>query len=132
MAITDPIANFLTVVRNGQQAKHETVTTPASNITIHIAEILKAEKFIRDVKVMEDGNKRTMKVYLRYFKNGKPVIRSIQRISKPGLRRYVDWQSTPRVLNGLGIAIISTSQGVLTDRAARENHLGGEVLCQVT
>ncbi len=131
MSLTDPIANYLTVIRNGVRAKHEKVTTPASNLTIRISEILKKEKFINDFRVIEDGAKRFIRIHLRYLKNGKPAICSIQRVSRPGLRKYVDSGSVPKVLKGLGIAIISTSDGILTDKVARESHVGGEVLCKV-
>lgn len=129
--MTDPISNFLTIIRNGARVRHESVTTPASNLAIRISEILKEEKFIKDFRVIEDGSKRFIRIQLRYLGNGKSAIRSIRRASKPGLREYVDSQSIPKVLNGLGIAIISTSEGVLTDKTARENHVGGEVICKV-
>jgi small subunit ribosomal protein S8 len=131
MAITDPIANFLTVVRNASQAKHEYVTAPASKVTQKIARILKEEQFIRDFRVMEEEGKSSLRLSLRYLRSGKPAIRSLVRISKPGLRCYVDADSIPRVLRGLGVAIVSTSQGIMTDKMARKSRLGGEVLCKV-
>ena len=131
MSLTDSVSNFLTIVRNGARAKHEKVTSPASNLTIRISEILKEEKFISDFRVIEDGGKRFLRVHLRYLKNGRPAIRLLQRVSKPGLRKYVDSDSIPKVLNGLGIAILSTSEGILTDKVARESHVGGEVICKV-
>ena len=131
MPITDPIANFLTVVRNASQAKHENVTAPASNVTLQIAEILKEERFIRDFRVLEEEGRRSVRLSLRYLKNGRPAIKSLVRVSKPGLRRYVGADSIPRVLRGLGVAIVSTSKGIMTDKTARQSRLGGEVLCQV-
>jgi small subunit ribosomal protein S8 len=131
MSMTDPVANFLTIIRNGARAKHEVVTAPASNLNIRIAEILKQEKFIKDLRVIDDEGKRFIRIYLRYLRDGKSAIKSITRASKPGLRYYVDSDSIPKVLNGLGVAILSTSEGVFTDKTARENHVGGEVLCKV-
>ena len=132
MAHTDPVAMFLTSVRNALRARKEKVNAHASNLNMQLAEILKAEKFIRDFKMMEDDDgKRSIRIHLKYLKNGKPAIRSIRRVSKPGLRRYTSADSIPKVLNGLGVAILSTSEGVLTDKTARENHVGGEILCTV-
>ena len=131
MSLVDPIANFLTVIRNASRVNHKTVNTPASNTTIHITEILKKEKFIKEFRVVEEENKRFLRIHLRYFRDGRSAIRGLDRVSKPGLRRYVDADNVPRVLNGLGIAILSTSQGVMSDRSARKNRVGGEVLCKV-
>jgi len=131
MAVTDPIANFLTVVRNASQAKHESVTSRTSNTIVRIAEILKEERFIKNYRVIEEDGKQFLRLSLRYLKGGRPAIRSLARVSKPGLRHYVDADSIPQVLRGFGIAILSTSKGVMTDRAARKSRLGGEILCKV-
>ena|SRR5258706_9318995 len=131
MSVTDPIANFLTVVRNAARAKHEHVTSPSSNTIVRIAEILKEERFIHDFRVIDEKGKKTVRLSLRYLSGDRPAIRSLVRVSKPGLRNYVDADSIPQVLRGLGVAILSTSQGLLTDRAARKNRIGGEVLCKV-
>lgn len=129
MSMQDPIADMLTRIRNGQQAAKQTVTMPASKLKLSIAEVLKSEGFIDDVKV-EEGAKPTLTVALRYY-NGRPVIEHLQRVSRPGLRIYKKVDDLPKVIDGLGIAIISTSAGVMTDRAARKAGRGGEVLCTV-
>jgi small subunit ribosomal protein S8 len=131
MSVTDPIADFLTVVRNAYRGKHEEVTARASNIIIKIAEILKEERYIKDFRLIDEEGKRSLRIHLRYLKNGRPAVRSISRASTPGLRRYVGAENLPRVLNGLGTAIISTSQGVMTEKSAWKNRVGGEVLCKV-
>lgn len=130
MVMTDPIADMLTRIRNAQQARHESVEIPASKMKLQIAEILKEEGFIANYVVSGDV-KKTMTVTLKYTANNTKVISGIKRISKPGLRVYTDGDSVPRVLNGLGIAIISTSQGVMTDKNARAKHIGGEVVAYV-
>ena len=130
MMMTDPIADMLTRIRNGLQARHETVEIPASKEKEAIAKILKSEGFITDYKV-EGDEKKVMTVNLKYGPNKEKVITGLKRISKPGLRVYAQVENLPRVLNGLGIAIISTSQGLMTDREARAKHCGGEVIAYV-
>ena len=130
MVMTDPIADMLTRIRNAQQARHESVEIPASKMKLQIAEILKEEGFIANYTVSGDV-KKTITVTLKYTANNGKVISGIKRISKPGLRVYTNGDSVPRVLNGLGIAIISTSQGVMTDKNARAKHIGGEVVAYV-
>ncbi len=130
-ATTDPIADFLTQIRNSMRANKPTVTAPGSKITVRIAEILKNEGFIENFKVMEEGPKKFIRLHLKYFKAKKPAIQSVIRISKPGLRRYVNCEEIPRVLGGLGVAIVSTSKGVMTDRQARAAKVGGELICKV-
>ncbi|MFK3587483.1 MULTISPECIES: 30S ribosomal protein S8 [Lactobacillus] len=131
MVLTDPIADFLTRIRNANMAKHDSVEIPASNIKKSLAEILKQEGFIKDYEVTEDGKQGVIKVFLKYGPNGERVISGLKRISKPGLRNYVSADNLPKVLNGLGIAIVSTSAGILTDKEAREKHIGGEVIAYV-
>ena len=128
--MTDPIADMLTRVRNALQARHESVEIPASKEKIEIAKILKSEGFITDYKV-EGDVKKVLTVTLKYGANNEKIISGLKRISKPGLRVYAKVDSIPRVLNGLGIAIISTSHGLMTDREARAKHVGGEVLAYV-
>lgn len=128
MVMTDPIADFLTRIRNANMAKHESVEAPASKIKRDIAEILKNEGFIRDVEYIDDDKQGVIRVFLKYGKNNERVISGIRRISKPGLRSYVKADAVPKVLNGLGIAIISTSEGVVTDKVARAKKIGGEVM----
>lgn len=130
MIMTDPIADMLTRIRNGLQARHETVEIPANKEKLAIAEILKNEGFITDFAI-EGDVKKTITVTLKYGANGEKVISGLKRISKPGLRVYAKVDSIPRVLNGLGIAIISTSEGLMTDKEARAKHVGGEVLAYV-
>ncbi len=130
MIMTDPIADMLTRIRNGLQARHETVAMPANKEKEAIAKILKNEGFITDYSVSSDV-KKTMTITLKYGPNGEKVISGLKRISKPGLRAYAKVDAIPRVLNGLGIAIISTSEGVMTDKEARAKHVGGEVLAYV-
>ncbi|KRM94979.1 30S ribosomal protein S8 [Liquorilactobacillus aquaticus DSM 21051] len=131
MVMTDPIADFLTRVRNANLAKHESLEVPASKIKHDIAEILKNEGFVRDVEYIDDDKQGIIRVFLKYGKDSERVISGIKRISKPGLRSYVKADAVPKVLNGLGIAIISTSEGVMTDKEARAKNVGGEVLAYV-
>ena len=131
MVLTDPIADFLTRIRNANMAKHDSVEIPASNIKKSLAEILKQEGFIRDYEVTEDSKQGVIKITLKYGPNGERVISGLKRISKPGLRNYVSADNLPKVLNGLGIAIVSTSAGILTDKEAREKKVGGEVITYV-
>ena len=128
MAMTDPIADFLTRIRNANMVKHESVEVPASKMKKNIAEILKNEGFVRDVEYIEDDKQGIIRVFLKYGKNNERVISGIRRISKPGLRSYVKADEVPKVLNGLGIAIVSTSEGVMTDKDARAKKIGGEVV----
>ena len=131
MVLTDPIADFLTRIRNANMAKHDSVEIPASNIKKSLTEILKQEGFIRDYEVTEDGKQGVIKITMKYGPNGERVISGLKRISKPGLRNYVSADNLPKVLNGLGIAIVSTSAGILTDKEAREKNVGGEVIAYV-
>ena len=127
MVVNDPIADMLTRIRNAQIAKHESVTLPASNTKKAIAKILLAEGYIKNVEFIDDGLQGIIRITLKY--NGKEkVISGLRRVSKPGLRVYVGADELPRVLRGLGVAIVSTSKGVMTDKAARAAHVGGEVL----
>ena len=128
---TDPIADMLTRIRNGLMARHDFTDMPASKIKMSLAGTLKKEGFIRDYEERQDGVRRTIRVHLAYTDKREPTITGIQRISKPGLRVYVQKRSAPRVYGGLGIAIISTSQGLLTGGEARKRGLGGEVICHV-
>ena len=130
MNMTDPIADMLTRIRNALQQKHETVSMPASKEKKAIAKILKDEGFITDYSI-EGDVKKTMTITLRYTDEGKKIISGLRRISKPGLRVYAKVDELPRVLNGLGVAIISTSNGMMTDRDARKNHVGGEVIAYI-
>ena len=131
MVMTDPIADYLTRIRNANMAKHDSVKIPASNIKKSISEILKREGFIRDYEVADDNKQGVIKVFLKYGPNGERVISGLKRISKPGLRNYVSAEDLPKVLNGLGIAIVSTSAGVITDKEARQKNVGGEVIAYV-
>ena len=131
MVLTDPIADFLTRIRNANMAKHDSVEIPASNIKKSISEILKREGFIRDYEVADDNKQGVIKVFLKYGPNGERVISGLKRISKPGLRNYVSAEDLPKVLNGLGIAIVSTSAGVITDKEARQKNVGGEVIAYI-
>ena len=130
-APTDPIADFLTQIRNASRAGKANLTLPGSALTLKIAGILKQEGFIENFKLVEEGVKRLIRIHLKYVKGKQPVIQSVVRISKPGLRQYVNCQEIPRVLGGLGVAILSTSKGVMTDREARVQKVGGELLCKV-
>ncbi len=129
--MTDPIADMLTRIRNGNDAKHESVDIPASNIKKQLAQILVDEGYIKGYDVIEDGKQGIIRVDLKFGLNKEKVISGIKRISKPGLRVYVKTDEVPRVLGGLGIAILSTSNGVMTDKNARQQGVGGEVLCYV-
>ena len=130
MHITDPIADMLTRIRNANNARHDTVDVPASNMKKSIAQILLDEGYIKSFQVIDDGVQGTIHIVLKY--NGKEkVITGLRRVSKPGLRVYVGANELPRVLRGLGVAIVSTSKGVMTDKAARSAHVGGEVLAFV-
>ena len=129
--ITDPIADMLTRIRNALVARHDFTDVPASKLKMALAEVLKKEGYIRDYELKSQGSKRTIRIQLAYADDGEPVIGGLQRISKPGLRVYAQRREVPRVYGGLGVAILSTPEGVLTGRDARRRGLGGEVLCYV-
>ena len=131
MQITDPIADLLTRIRNASSAKHDSVEIPASNMKKAICQILLDEGYIKDFKVVNDGKQGVITVKLRYLEGKKPVITGLRRVSKPGLRRYSNVEDMPKVIKGLGVAIVSTSKGVMTDRQARKENVGGEVLAFV-
>ncbi len=131
MVMTDPIADMLTRIRNGNNAKHETVDIPASNMKKSIANILLEEGFIKGFDVIEDAKQGILRVQLKYGKDNEKIISGLKRISKPGLRVYVKSDEIPRVLGGLGIAILSTSKGIITDKEARKDGVGGEVICYI-
>lgn len=131
MVMSDPIADMLTRIRNANTVRHETVEIPASNIKKEIAEILKKEGFIRDAEYIGDNKQGIIRVFLKYGPNNERVISGLKRISKPGLRVYTKSTEVPRVLGGLGIAIISTSKGIMSDKDARQSKAGGEVICYV-
>ena len=131
MQITDPVADMLTRIRNANSAKHDQVDVPASNMKKAIAEILLAEGYIKNYQIIDDGTQGVIRITLKYNAGKDKVIQGLRRVSKPGLRVYAGADELPRVLKGLGIAIISTSKGVMTDKKAREAHVGGEVLAFV-
>ena len=131
MQITDPVADMLTRIRNANTAKHESVDVPASNLKKAIAQILLDEGYIKSFEVVEDGTQGIIRIQLKYLAGKEKVISGLRRVSKPGLRVYAGADELPRVLKGLGIAIISTSKGVMTDKKVRANHVGGEVLAFV-
>ena len=133
MSMTDPIADMLSRIRNGIQAHHERIDLPASKLKVEIARILKSEGFISNFKLVEasDGKQGSLRIFLKYSEDGEPVIHGIERISRPGRRVYRNKQEIPRVLGGLGLAIVSTSKGVLSGADAVKSGVGGEVLCQV-
>ncbi len=131
MIMTDPIADMLTRVRNASSVKHESVEVPASNMKKEIANILLEEGFVKGFDVIEDGKQGIIRIQLKYGENNEKIITGIKRISKPGLRVYANRDDIPRVLGGLGIAIISTSKGVVTDKVAKRNGVGGEVIAYV-
>lgn len=131
MAMTDPIADLLTRIRNGNMVMHETVEVPSSKIKLSISEILRDEGYIKDFEYIEDGKQGIIRIYLKYGPNKQKVITGLKRISKPGLRVYVKKDEIPKVLGGLGTAVISTSRGLMTDKKARTAKLGGEVVCYI-
>lgn len=130
MPVSDPIADFLTRIRNAVHAKKKFVDIPSSKMKVSMAEILKESKFIRDFNVIEDNKQNVLRVHLQYI-DGVPSISGMKKISKPGLRRYVDSDNIPRVLNGLGLAILSTPKGLLSDKQAKQATVGGEVICHI-
>lgn len=131
MVMTDPIADLLTRIRNANQMKHAVVEIPASKLKVEILNVLKNEGYITDYTVVNSGIQGTIKVTLKYLANSERALRGLKRISKPGLRVYAKTDEMPRVLNGLGIAVVSTSQGIMTDREARKLQVGGEVLAYI-
>ena len=131
MQITDPVADMLTRIRNASSAKHETVDVPASNLKKAIAQILLDEGYIKSFELVDNGNQGVIRITLKYLAKKAPVLSGLRRVSKPGLRVYAGADEMPHVLKGLGIAIVSTSKGVMTDKKARELHIGGEVLAFV-
>jgi small subunit ribosomal protein S8 len=128
--VTDPIADMLTRVRNAAHARHRRVDMPVSKLKVEVARLLKENHYIHDYKLLEDEKHGVLRLYLKYYQE-KPVIRELRRVSKPGLRKYVSVQEIPRVRNGLGLAILSTSRGVMSGSQARENKVGGELLAIV-
>ena len=131
MVMTDPIADMLTRIRNANQKKHESVLIPASKIKLEILNVIAKEGYIGAIEFVEDGKQGAIKVALKYTDKKERVIKGITRISKPGLRVYAKASEMPKVLNGLGVAVVSTSAGVMTDREARQQHLGGEVIAYI-
>lgn len=131
MSMTDPIADMLTRIRNACSAKHSKVDVPASKLKREVARVLAESRFIDNFAFIEDGKQGILRLYLRYDPHDNSIIRGLERVSKPGLRQYAGKADVPRVLRGLGIAIISTSRGVMTDKEARINGVGGEILCSV-
>ncbi|HEX9160690.1 MAG TPA: 30S ribosomal protein S8 [Thermoanaerobaculia bacterium] len=131
MSMTDPIADMLTRIRNGIQSHHDRIELPSSKLKVEIARILKSEGFISNYKLLEDKVQPNLRIYLKYSEDGEPVIHGIERVSRPGRRVYRNKLEIPRVLGGLGLAIVSTSKGVLSGAEAVKNGVGGEVLCQV-
>lgn len=129
--MTDPIADFLTRIRNAQQAGHRRVDIPASKLKRAITKIMLDKGYIQNFLDIDDGKQGLIRVFLKYDHYGQPVIKKISRVSKPGLRKYSKSAEVPRVLNGLGIAVVTTSQGVMTDKEARKLNVGGEVLCYI-
>ena len=131
MQITDPIADLLTRIRNANTVNHETVDCPSSKMKAAIVEILANEGYIKGYQIIEDGKQNVIRMTLKYSPSGERVISGLKRVSKPGLRYYASADEMPRVLKGLGTAIVSTSKGIMTDKEARKEHIGGEVLCFV-
>ncbi|RII25875.1 MAG: 30S ribosomal protein S8 [Geobacter sp.] len=131
MSMTDPIADMLTRIRNASMAKLQKVDIPSSNLKVSLANVLRTEGFIKNYKVIADQKQGVLRVYLKYIDEKDSVINEIKRVSKPGGRRYVKGDEIPSIKNGMGIAILSTSKGILTDKAAREAGVGGELICTV-
>jgi len=131
VGMTDPVSDYLTRIRNGQQAKHKFVDVPASRVKAELSKILLGAGFIEGIKFIDDNKQGFLRVYLKYTKENEAVIHGLKRISKPSLRRYVPAKKIPRVLGGYGVAILSTSQGILPDWECRKRDIGGEVMCEV-
>ena len=130
MTMTDPVADMLTRIRNACSAGHRRVDVPASKLKVELARLLRDNHYVTDFKVLEDGGRGSLRLYLKYH-NEVPVIRELRKVSTPGLRRYVKSREIPRVKNGLGMAIVSTPKGLMSDREARDAKVGGEVICEV-
>jgi len=131
MSMTDPVADMLTRIRNACLARHRRVDMPVSKLKLEIARLLRDNHYIQDFQVLDDGRHGLLRLYLKYFEGDQPVIRELRRVSTPGLRRYVGARQIPRVKNGLGMAIVSTPKGIMSDRDARTAHMGGELLALV-
>ena len=131
MSMTDPVADMLTRIRNACAAKHRRVDMPVSKLKLEIARLLRDNHYIQEFQTLDDGRHGLLRLYLRYHNGDQPVIRELQRVSTPGLRRYVGAREIPRVKNGLGMAIVSTPKGLMTDRDARSAHMGGELLALI-
>lgn len=131
MSMTDPIADMLTRIRNGLKASHEVVDIPSSKMKINIAKVIKSEGYVKNFKIISDGRHRFIRIFLKYDEHGVPIISGLKRISKPSCRVYTKYDKIPKVLDGFGISIISTSKGLLTDNQARKIAVGGEILCSV-
>jgi small subunit ribosomal protein S8 len=130
MSMSDPLADFLTRIRNAGMVRYETVDIPMSNLKVGVAKVLREEGYIKDYQIIEDNKQGILRIELKYGPNDELVISGIRRVSKPGLRQYVKADDIPKVLSGLGISIISTSKGIITDREARRLRIGGEILCE--
>ena len=131
MSMTAPLADMLTRIRNACKARHEKAEMPSSNQKVGIAKILKDEGYLKNFRVIDDGKQGVLRIYLKYDEKNKPIIQGIKRLSRPGIRRYVRTDGIPPVYDGLGVAILSTSKGIMTDREARKENLGGELICSV-
>ncbi len=131
MSVSDPIADYLTIIRNGLKVGFKYVNVPASNIKRQITRLLLDQGYIKKYIIIEDGKQNLIRIWLKYDKEGNPAINTIKRISKPGRREYVDSDSLPRVKNNLGVAVLTTSKGIMTAREALRKHIGGEVLCYI-
>ncbi len=131
MSMTDPIADMLTRIRNAQRASHELVNIPSSKLKINVAKVLKSEGYVKNFRIISDGQHRFIRIFLKYDKEGVAIIEGIKRVSKPGCRVYAGSDEVPKVLNGYGINILSTSKGLMTDNEARKMRVGGEILCAV-
>ena len=131
MTMTDPIADMLTRIRNALKVQHEYVDIPGSKMKLRIAEIMKLEGYINNFQVISEGPKKTIRIFLKYDEKGRPVIEGLKRVSKPGRRDYAGYKEIPKVLNGYGINIVSTSKGIMTDREARKARVGGEIICSI-
>jgi len=130
MSMSDPLADMLTRIRNAGMVRYETVDIPMSNLKVGVAKVLRQEGYIKDYQIIEDNKQGTLRIELKYGPHDERVISGIRRVSKPGLRKYVKADDIPKVLSGLGISILSTSKGIITDREARRLRIGGEILCQ--
>ena len=131
MSMSDPLADMLTRIRNAVMVKYDSVVMPKSNVKVNVAKVLQEEGFIAGYDVSDEGPQGTLTINLKYGPEGEPVITGIKRVSKPGLRQYAKAGAIPKVLNGMGIAVVSTSKGIVTDRIAREQKTGGEIICEV-